>query len=406
MKKFFFFLLFFLPEQVFAAQDLAQGVFRRMILEQVEDAEPSDKFFAPKFRGQVVGDLNFDNNYQATNRQNEYKDGFAEGRLAGKMELNRNFSFGGILRLKRVKTESEAARRANLPDGGGNRYFDNEALYLQEFTVNYDKKNLALVAGKFTPNFGTAWRWGRGILANDLAKNYKEVEKLGVGGVYKIGDLKKTGLYNFGFSAFTNDRKNFDNSVITNRDSDNKSDAKVGDTRSLKSYVASMDVLFDFAEKEKLSYHFAYIDLAVNSRTSLVTPTKIDDQKGYVAAINYRYPVSENFLLDTLLEYVRMRNVGGNSDVGEKYSTASFVGEFYKNWNVTLSTTNLVHQQMDYNGFDQNLAEISAGYLFNKTVFFDRLLVQVGYKNTRINYKTSVETNNSAEFLLRYIKEF
>ncbi len=404
MKKVFLCFLFLLPTQVFA-EDLAQGVFSGMIRENYQEERDSAKF-SPKFRGQFLGDLAFDDNYQATKRQNEYKNAYLKGRLAGKLQLNKNFSVGGLLRLKQVTNESELNRRASLPDGGGNRYFDNELLYIQEITVNYDQKNLGLVAGKFTPNFGTAWRWGRGIWANEIAKNYKEVEKLGVGGVYKAGDLKRTGQYNFGFAAFTNDRNNLDNSVITNRDSDSKSDAKPGDTKTLKSYVASVDVLFDFSEKEKLSYHFAYIDQAVNSRATSVSQTKLDSQKGYVAGLNYRYPISENFLLDSLLEYVRMKNINGNSDVGEQYSTASFVGEIYKNWNLTVASTNLVHKEYGQNGYDQNLAEISAGYTFDKTVFFDRLLLQIGYKNTRVNYKTSVETNNSYGVLLRYIKSF
>ncbi len=407
MKKFFLLFSLLLPAELFAQDNSVQGVWKEIVTENVQDlaAKPA-KFFDPKFSGQFVGDLNFDDNYQTTNRQNEYKNTSAKGRLSSKFALNKNYSLNSLLRFEQIDNVAQTSRRSALPAGGGDRSFENEALYLQELTVNYDSKNAVILAGKFTPNFGTAWKWGRGIWTNELAKNYKEVEKLGVGGIYKMGDLQKTGQYNFGFSAFKNDRKNLDNSLISNRDSDHKSDAKAGDTRSLQSYAASLDVLFDFTEGEKLSYHFSYLNLAVNSNATAVPTTKIADQKGYAAAMNYRYPVAENFLLDALLEYTEMKNVGGDSDVGEKYSTASLVGEIYKNWNVTLATTDLVRKQLSQSGFDKNLSEISAGYKFDQTVFFDKLLIQVGYKNFRTNYKTSVETNNTVGVLVRYAKAF
>ena len=404
MKKFFLCLLIVLPTELFAQEDLTQGVFKQIIKEDIQDGSEG-KLFDPKLIGQFVGDLDFNNDYQATDRQKEYKEGYARSRLFSKFSFNKNFAINSLIRLDQTNTQSEKDRRANTINTR-NQYFQNQILYIQELTATYENKDVSLLAGKFTPNFGTAWKWGRGIWSYDLARNYKETEKLGVGGIYRVGDIKKTGLYNFGFSTFTNDRNNLDNSLISNRDSDAKSNAKPGDTKSLKSYVASMDVLFEFSEKEKLSYHFSYMDLAINSRASSIPQTKIDDQKAYAAGMNYRYPVSQNFLIDSLLEYVDMKNVNGNSDVTEKYSTASFVGELYKNWNITLATTNLVRKQVSQNGYDQNLSEISAGYKFDKTVFFDQFLIQVGYKNFRTNYKNSLETNNSYGVLLRYIKSF
>lgn len=404
MKRFFlccFFLL--LPLQVFAREDFAQGVFKQILIEEGSEGENSSA--NSKFSGQFIGDLNLGDNYQATDRQNEYKDAYSRLRLNTKLKITNRFSINSLARLERVTTNSETERRSNNP-GAKNTYFQNEAAFLQEVAAKYDYKNTSVIAGKFTANFGTAWQYGRGIWNYELARNYKETEKLGVGAVVRAGNIKKTGLYNFSFASFTNDRKNLDNSVITNRDSDVKSDAKAGDTRSLKSYVGAMDVLFDFSEKEKLSYHFSYIDLAVNGNASAVSAYKLSDQKGYAAAMNYRYPVTENFLLDSLLEYVRMKNIDGNSDISEQYSTASLVGEFYRNWNVSLSTTNLARKDASSNGYDKNLSEISFGYQFDKTVFFDKLLLQVGYKNLRTNYKTSVETNNSYGALLRYVKLF
>jgi hypothetical protein len=240
-----------------------------------------------------------------------------------------------------------------------------------------------------------------------LSYDYKQNQKLGGGASLKIGDQKRVGQYNFSFATFTNDNTSLSNSLINKPEAYNKSDAKAGDASGLlQSYNAALDVLFDFGENEKLSYHFSYINLAVNSKATQVQLNKLGDQKGYVAAMNYRYPISENFVVDGLLEYVALKNIGGNSDISDKYSTASLVGEIYRNWNITLATTHLARREVNFNGVDQNLSEISAGYKFTPAKFFDQLLLQVGYKNFRTNYKTSLNSNNSIGALLRLIKSF
>jgi hypothetical protein len=399
MKKFFLILLLIFPAESFCQDSYFQGLWPNLVNKEYNVNEPM-------FSNRIVSDVNLDHRYNSTNRKDEYNDTATVARLSSKIKLNKNFSLNGRFSLNRISTADEDGRRSASSDGGGDRAFENSGIAIRELNLSYAKKDVALVAGKFTPDFGTAWRWGRGIWSNDLANNYRQGEKLGLGGIYKMGDKQKTGRYNFGFSAFTNDRKNLDNSLINKRDSNHKYDAKPGDTRSLESYVASLDINFDFKNNEELSYHFAYLNLAVNERSSQVTPTKIDDQKGFVAGGKYRYPINDNFLFDGLLEYVDMKNVDGDSDINEKYFNASFVGEIYQNWNTTLAFANRKNVEIDQNGFDQNLSEISFGYKLNKNRFFDQLLLQVGYKNLRTNYKTSLDVQNSYGVLARYIKSF
>ena len=402
MKKFFCrsFLLFnFLSLEVFA-EDADQGVLKAMIKEDVNQfstKESSMFSFQPKFSNRFISDLRFDDNYQSTDRADEYKDTRFKGRLYSKLNLNKNLAINGYFRMKEFnKTAAD----------GKDRTFKSEGLYIEELNMTYSNKKYAVVAGKFDLNFGTAWRWDRGIWSYETAQNYKEIEKLGFNGIYRLGNSKTVGEYEFGFGVFTNDRKNLDNSIITLRDSNSKSDAVPGDTRSLKSYVASLDINYDFGEHEKLSYHFSYVDLAVNSSASSVTPTKIDDQKGFAAGMNYEHPVTENFAVDWLLEYASIKNFGGDSDISENYLTANIIGKVYQNWLVTLGYSNRDNSEIDAAGFDQNLSEISFGYEFGKTLFFDKMVLQAGYKNQRTNYKTSLETENVFGGLLRLYKNF
>lgn len=408
MKKFFCrsFLLFnFLSTEVFAEDDLsqedaAQGVLKMIIKEdpnQFLGKESSAFSFQPKFSNRFISDVRFDDNYQSTEKADEYKDTQFKGRLYSKLSLNKNLAINGYFRMKEFNKTA-----AN----GKDRTFKDEGLYIEELNVTYNDNKYAFIAGKFDLNFGTAWRWDRGIWSYETAQNYKQTEKLGFNGIYRLGDSKTVGEYQFGFGVFTNDRKNLDNSILVSRTSASKSDAVPGDTRSLKSYVASLDINYDFGGHEKLSYHFSYIDLAVNNRASSVTPTKIDDQKGFALGMNYKHPVTENFTVDWLLEYASIKNFGGDSDISENYLTTNIIGRIYQNWLVTLGYSDRDNSEVDAAGFDQNLSEISFGYEFGKALFFDKLVLQAGYKNQRTNYKTSLETQNVFGGLLRLYKNF
>ena len=404
MKRFLLLLLFIiLPNQLFAEDNLSQSLWAEIVGEETEKPEGKVE---PMLSGRFVLDVNSDNNYNATDSRQEYADSRATGYLTSKLKLSNNLSVKSNLRFERVNKVSQDDARASSADGGGDMAFDDQGINVKELILNYERNNLSLMAGKFIANFGNAWKSGRGIWTRDLNMAYIQQDKLGLGASYKRGNLQKIGLYDFGFSAFTNDRKNMDNSILSKRDSDHKYDGMPGDTRSLESYVASLDVSFRFEQKEELFYHFAYLNLAANEKTTLVDQAKVEDQKGFVANGKYRYPMGENFLLDSFLEYVDMKNVGGDSDVGTKFVNASFVGEIYRNWNITLAGTHVQNKVIEENGYDQNFMEVSAGYKFDKTAIFDNFLIQIGYKNTRTDFKTSVTEQQSYGVLARYIKAF
>lgn len=353
--------------------------------------------------------------YQSTNSNDEYTNSAAKVNFISRAVLNKKWFTEVNFRYEQVKPQSVDEKN-----------YGGEGAYLREFRVGYEGRNTMFYAGKFRPFFGIAWRNGRndwidhtannqeqfdynntrGVWTDYIAQNYAQTEKLGIGSVVKAGNAKTVGKYEFGLSLFTNDRKNFDNSIINSRTSPSKSDALPGDTRSLSSYAASLDVSFDFAQDEKLFYRFAYIDLATNSLASSVPADHVADQKGFSAAINYQYPFSRDFNLNGLAEYVSMKNVGGNSDITDGYFSSSLVANIYQNWNITTAYSSHKNVWVGQNGFDQNMSEISGGYRFDKNIFFDSFLIQAAYRNLRSDYKTSLDTKNSVGLLLRCIKNF
>ncbi len=386
MKRFFIFLIAFFPYELYAQESDNQGIITDIAEDYLEDVKI-------KFSNNLVLDANFDDNYQATVPTQEFKNSSVNARLYSSLNFTENFFLKSYLELR--------PQGRNLPDGGDHT-FENEGINVRELAFGYDNKKIAIIAGKFNLNYGTAWKWNRGIWIRDIAQNYRQQEKIGFSGIYHAGNSKKVGEYNFGLSIFKNDRKYLDNAIFNKRDSAAKGEL-AGDALS---FQTSLDVNFNFSEKEKLSYHFSYLNMGVNSRATLVDKNKIENQKGFVAGMNYKLPLSNNFLLDSLLEYNHTKNLNGNSDVTENYFVGNVIARIYDAWNLTLGYGQRQNIQVVQYGFDENLSEISMGYEFKKNKIFDKLLLQIGYKNQRINYKTSLETYNSVGLLVRYIKDF
>ena len=408
-----FFCLF--ASKSFASINLEQGIIRGVTFDQeTKKAAKKDEGFRSNFSNSLISTLNFNQNYQSSDSQNNYKELVYSARLNSALNFHKNFSIYSAIRLSDLSPDSEETGSNNISRNRREnqkriRNFKNEGIFAEEFALAFNQEKYNLIAGKFNLNFGTAWRWDRDIWGHNIAREYTQTEKLGFSGIYRIGDIKKTGLYNFGFSIFTNDSKNFDNSLLTNRNSPSKQNALPGDTRSLKSYLASLDVNYDFGKKgdlpEELSYHFSYLNLAMN-KTANLDHSKRSEQKSYALAMNYKYPFSPRFSLDSLLEYARIKNTLGDPSFGDSYLTGNFIGRFDKNWNATISLVNHKTSVFRQSSVDNNLLEFSGGYEFGKNRFFDRLLLQAGYRKIAINNRLNYDKRNAYGLMMRYYKSF
>jgi hypothetical protein len=411
-KIYIFALIFMLAPTALKAQSYYSnlGIYRDIV--EQGNKNSSDKF-KPKISNRIVIDGDLNRNFKASNDNDEFNNISGKIRFFNNIYFNKNISFNSYLKLQDVKNLNPLTQTSISNNNGKDRYFRDIGLFAEELNFRYHNENQEkkignnFILGKFNLGFGSAWRWDRGLWIHSLAETYKQVEKIGIANVLQAGNIKKTGQYNLGFSMFTNDRKNLDNALFSNKHSGSKSLATPGDTRALKSYNLSLDVNFDFDKNEKLNYHFSYLNLAVNGKDSQVNPYKIADQKSFAFGGNYKHPLNDKIYLDNLIEYVKINNFMGDSDRLRGYLTLNSILKYQKNWSLLLGNSRLKDRNLNGLSFNQNLSEISLGYEFDKNNYFDKLTIQLGYRHNRIAFLGhNVQTQSSQGLLIRYYKNF
>ncbi len=396
-SKCILFLALSLSTQTAFAYDMEDGVWKNLNEKHAQTVN-NKKLIS----GMLGNRIYYTKTHDSDSRNNEYSDTYLKSRLGVNLKLTNNFSLKSIAKLEKVSNSK------STPDGT-DRTFDNQGAFLDELVLGYDYKNFSALAGKMTMNFGDAWKVNNGIWVNEIAHDsYEQNEKLGIGATQRFGDPKVTGEYVFGISAFTNDRKNFDNSVLENRNGVSKSSGEAGDTRNLKSYVLSTDIYYDFGEDEKLSYHFSYLDSAINDRRNTSnTPEAIDNEKAYALNMRYKYPLSQNFALDGFIEYVEINNLGGNSAADSRILTVNLTTYIYKYFFVTLARSKEQQFKVAGNGVDESINEYSIGYKFDKLhKYLKGLSVLAGYREGANDDKVNLVRDNSFGLLINHKIEF
>ena len=367
--------------------------------------ETPQTILSPKkklINGRFVTELYDEKGYQSNNSNNK----FNSEHIKSYLDLSFNITNNLYIRSLTALEPSNIAVQ-NIPDGT-NSYFKNEALFTRELSLNYQGNDFSVGGGKINNlNFGKYWNNQNKIWATNLIKaSYRQIEKIGFKGDYAIGNKKKNGRYIFGLNIFTNDSKYTDNSLITDRYSTPKNSATPGDNRNLNSYITSLDINYDFGNEEKLSYHFSYINLAVNNRQSSVTPAKIADQKAVALNMDYQYPISSNIMLNPVVEYVTIANQAGNIDRKANLLTTNIDVFLYKNWNVGLSHVTRAENIQGGNGLDTSITEFSFGYRFSKDSILSGLQLMAGHKRDLVDNKSDSIKTDSIGGMIRYIKDF
>jgi hypothetical protein len=362
-----------------------------------------DKIVSGEFETEFFDNYTYDSN----NKKNEFNENYLRSRLHLKVNFTDKLSLTSRIRLRESNPTSEATQRSTSPKGGGSKSFEDEVLFLQRLHLNYDYKNGTFVAGKFATKFAQSYQRKDNIWLFEKARaRYMQNEKLGFANYLKAGNEKENGHYVLGLATFTNDSKSLDNSTITKESTATKVTGRPGDKRGLKSYIASMDINYDFGAQEKLSYHISYINLAVNENLSPVSKEKIEDANAYAVNMHYQYPLHKHILGKAFIEYVNFSNNEGNIDQDVDFLTTILTFNLFKDYSITIGKYFEQQTTIGGNGIDNEVKEFNLGYSFNDQSILKGIKIMAGVKHEQTDSKTSKVKNNVAGLLVRYIKKF
>ena len=104
--------------------------------------------------------------------------------------------------------------------------------------------------------------------------------------------------------------------------------------------------------------------------------------ESYAFNINYKLPIYQNINIDSLYEFVSIKNYHLQKNFKEKYHHLSNIISFYNNYNITISKSWLLNSKISQK-YRESLMEISTGYNFKNDRYFNNLLLQAGYQKIK-----------------------
>ncbi|HOO50279.1 MAG TPA: hypothetical protein PLK94_03210 [Alphaproteobacteria bacterium] len=217
------------------------------------------------------------------------------------------------------------------PDAGDDSYFDGEGLFAEELKLTYTTDTFGLYAGKFNPQFGTAWEQGLSIYGNDFAEDYELTERIGFGGTCTV-ETENLGTHTFAANLFFADTSFLTDSAITSRGRTSKSDGGASNTENLNSFSVAMDSENIF-QVEGLNSHFGY-----RNQHHGDADAGFDTEHGFALGLFYTIPVNEDLEAALKGEWVRLNNADG-SDNDMEYLTTGVDFIYQTNWNLSLAYT-------------------------------------------------------------------
>ena len=335
--------------------------------QEIEEFEPS----FPRIQGELVIELQNDWQYDSDDTANQFNNLYTT--TEGDFNLYPFKELEGLFVNLHLTLE-----QTNEFSGSGDKFFEQQGLFVENISLNYEGEWWSVIGGKYGPNYSIAYDAAPGIYGTDLSEDDIEIaEQWGFGGSATYSN-ETYGAHTLSASLFTADRSILSESIINNRGRLTSSDGGPTNTGSLSSAVVAVDGA-GFAFAPGLSYQIggAFLDTnrVVDEETDEILPTSETDMEyRFVAAAQYAIDITEDIAVTPLLEYNRFWNGGGVKDEDRDYLTATGLITV-QNWNLAFGTTQKWVGPPDGSSFNDNQWQVSAGYLFDFGVSID-----VGWK--------------------------
>lgn len=264
----------------------------------------------------------------------------------------------------------------NVRDPVGDRFFEDQGLFVEQLFLQYAGDGFALKAGKFNPAFGVAWDLAPGIYGVDFAEDYELTEKVGFGADVTLGD-ETTGEHTLSAATYFADTSVLSQSFLTSRGETRIGSSGPSNTEDFSSFAVSLG-----SEGLPALGGMGY-SLGIAHQAAGVGNT--DDETSYAAAIFGSVALSDSVAWEPLAEYIRQENAGATIADRDYLTLGSAF--LYGPWNLSLSYTgrNLDPNTAGTSDVDDTLLQVSGGYEFDNGVTAD-----LGY---RFSEEASVDTH-------------
>tara|TARA_R110000868_G_scaffold2930_6_gene19958 strand:+ start:10718 stop:11845 length:1128 start_codon:yes stop_codon:yes gene_type:complete len=246
-----------------------------------------------------------------------------------------------------------------------NRMFEDTALYLADFYVEFAEGRFGAKAGKLNPGFGVAWDMAPGVYGSDLAEDYEISERIGVVGSWQVG-AGRYGDHTVSGSTFFADTSIFSESALRSRGDLREGDGGLSNTESFRSFVVALNGE-NIPGAGKLGYHLSYMKQAAGAGNTA-------DEKAFAAALYTSFGLGGGVAFNPLVEGVRIIDQGGTAGVDRTYLTVAGQLE-WQNWNLAASVTERETNNVTTANDTDTHMQISAGYTFDFGLSID-----VGWK--------------------------
>jgi hypothetical protein len=346
------------------------------------DSAAAEESF-PRLEGELSVEVQGDHVYKSDDAAAELTDIYTTTEPYLRARLTRELSLETGLVLEPIRD----------PAGGNDRFFGDHGLYVEQLFLNYETDAFALYAGKYNPSFGAAWDIAPGIYGADFAEDYELTERVGLGGAVTFGGAgiggDGFGAHRLAVNGFFADTSVLSESVLNNRGRTHESDGGVSNTEDLSSFSVTLDG-GDFEGLEGIGY-----TLGVERQEGGQGDPR--DELGVVAGVNASLPLSEQLVLEPMVEVAYIDNAEG-AQQDRSYLTAG-AALLQGPWNLSLSYTRR-DTSADGAGLtdsSDDLFQASVGYAFDFGLGLD-----VGYRYAE---EDKVDTH-AVGFLVSYGVEF
>ncbi|HEX2891789.1 hypothetical protein [Vineibacter terrae] len=314
------------------------------------------------------------------------------------LNIGQYFSLNGGIKMDQVRTVSKSSA------------FRAEGLRVDELYATVYLDPFRFYGGKIHPRFGKAWDIMPGLYGTDFAEDYELEEKIGIGAAFDFRD-PLLGRHTLAFETFFEDTTPLSNSLFSRpriTDPDvirprrlRRSDGGVGNTGTLfDNFTVTLDG-GRIADLRGFSYNIGY----EQRRGSKVggEPT----ERGFVAGINWEFPITRRITMTPLLEFAYQHNPGGVAG-HTKWLTAGLAFELGMGWTTSLyGTLRPVKDKTIPDSYTDHLIGFSVAYdlgtlLKREVRWLNGLGIEAGYKHERV----ARDSLNTVGVSLNYERRF